>query len=48
MPLFAVLLGNISDDLNKSGLSFQEVINELCLRFVYVGIANIFAGYLVI
>lgn len=48
IPIFNVLFGKMLDNLNAPGVSFESVISDLCLVFVYIGIANIFAGYLVI
>ena len=47
LPIFNVLFGQMLDKLNSPGASFQSVVNELCLVFVYIGIANVFTGYLV-
>jgi ATP-binding cassette subfamily B (MDR/TAP) protein 1 len=34
------------DSLNSPGESFQSVVNRLCLFFVYLGMANLFSGYM--
>ena len=46
-PIFNLVLGKFLDKLNEPGANFQNAINELCLIFVYIGIAIIFFGYLV-
>lgn len=47
IPIFNVLFGKMLDNLNSPGVSFESVISDLCLIFVYIGIANMLAGYLV-
>ncbi len=47
IPIFNVLFGKMLDNLNSPGVSFESVIADLCLVFIYIGLANMLAGYLV-
>lgn len=47
MPTFNILFGQIINQLNYSGSSFEQLVGQLCLIFVYVGIGTIFFGYVV-
>ena len=47
MPIFNILFGQIINQLNYSGSSFETIVGQLCIIFVYVGMGTIFFGYVV-
>jgi ATP-binding cassette subfamily B (MDR/TAP) protein 1 len=44
IPAFLVLFGEALDGLNET-TNLQKQINEICVYFVYIGVANIFGGF---
>lgn len=46
LPVFDVLMGQITDELNKDPDTFSEQINKLCIILVATGCATIFSGFI--
>jgi ATP-binding cassette subfamily B (MDR/TAP) protein 1 len=48
MPFFNIIFGQLLNKLNSdsSGDDFQKAINNLCIIFIYIAVATIFAGYI--
>lgn len=47
MPVFNKLFGEIMNQLNDSGSNIEEIVGQVALIFVCVGIGTIFFGYMV-
>jgi ATP-binding cassette subfamily B (MDR/TAP) protein 1 len=46
-PLFHVLIGNVINEVDDGNFSnLQKRVNELCLIYVYIGIASTLGGFL--
>ena len=51
MPLFAILFGRTIDDLGPRSAQndkFMQTISQLCLNFLYVGIAMFISGFIMV
>jgi hypothetical protein len=44
LPIFNILFGRLTDELNKGNTDFTEVVNRLCIIIAGVSIANIITG----
>lgn len=44
LPIFNVLFGQLTDELNKGNTDFTAVVNRLCIIIAGVSIVNIFTG----
>jgi ATP-binding cassette subfamily B (MDR/TAP) protein 1 len=46
LPIFNVLFGKMLDNLNSSGGSFSDGINQLCILFIYIAAGALITGFI--